>query len=244
MRRNLGLIKGFPKKLVLLNDEERAPSVMKEFKLLIQDFDHIKGLGDIITKKCQEVLDRHVANKTSVEQQRLMAMSKDWRPSKEQAAVNERRFTQILQTFSVEEIIGFQKNNKATMAQNRYRRPLSSMMSAIESGVLTERAKFKTVSTDIPLPKRAKLGSGYFESSVEKQSLPSHELANDTQKTQHYSPKSENNNVYMAAKRGTHFRPLTVEAASYSVKPGVGRCSCCRYPALQRLYEVQSDGCV
>ena len=71
------------------------------------------------------------------------------------------------------------------------------MMSAISSGVLTERAQFKTVSTDIPLPKRAKLDASYFQSDPETQSIPFHELANDTQKCEHYSPKSENNNVHM-----------------------------------------------
>ena len=151
------------------------------------------------TKKCQEVLERSLIKKTSNVQQIEMATQKGWKPSQEQADTNKRHMTHLLQTQAVEELIGHQKNHKGTSAINRCRRPLSAMLAGILSPVLTERHSFKTVSADIPLPKRSKLDAECFQADAAKQSLPFEELANYDAKAGHYSPKSENNNVQGAA---------------------------------------------
>ena len=163
----------------LTTDEKpyRAAGVLKQFHSDCIDFKHIEKLEDK-TKKCQILLDRHLIHKTSVQQQIEMAKAKGWTVTAEHVATNERQMTHCLQTQLIEDIIATQKNNRGTMAQNRYKRPQAAMMSTLSSGVVDERHHFTSISADIPLPKRTKLEPNYFEADPEMQSLPFQEIAN------------------------------------------------------------------
>ena len=81
------------------------------------------------------------------------------------------------------------------MAHNRFKRPQSSMMSALKADIISECHDFETVSADIPLPKRQRLDDSYFEADPSRQSLRYEEISNVEVKAHFYSPKSENNHV-------------------------------------------------
>ena len=178
-----------------MNRSARAGPVLNEFKLDKEDFEYIEGLAGIKTKKCQDVLNRSLFHKTSVQQQVQMAVHCGWWVSRRQADTSKRQASHLLQTQIIEDINGTQKNNPGTMAVNRFKRPMASMMSTLQSNVLTTRHKFKTVNADIPLPKKVKLDVNYFEADPEMQSLPFEDIANVEAQADFYSPKSENSNV-------------------------------------------------
>ena len=127
------------------------------------------------------------------------------------------------------------------MTQNRYKRPLASMMAALQSGVVTERHHFKTVDTNIPLPKRAKLEASYFQSVEENESLPFKMLANNEAKAGHYSPKAENNNVH-GWLNGEHIKPVIFRVIRLMIGQAWGSCSDGRYSSMSRLHEISTHG--
>ena len=124
-----------------------------------------------------------------------MPEASKWKATAEHAQTNKRQMTHCLQTQLIEDMIATQKNSPSTMALNRYKRPQSCMMATLASNVVTERHHFTSVTADIPLPKRTKLESHYFEADKTLESLPFGDVANSEAKASFYSPKSENNNV-------------------------------------------------
>ena len=70
-------------------------------------------------------------------------------------------------------------------------------MAGLSAHVVDEIHGFKTVSTDLPLPKCQRLDDSYFSSSKETQSLPFEEICNVEQKSNFYNPKPQNNQVPM-----------------------------------------------
>ena len=70
------------------------------------------------------------------------------------------------------------------------------MVSALNANI-EERHRFKTVRTDIPIAKKQRLSMDAFQATELTQSLPFEEIANFEAQTEHFSPKSENNNVQM-----------------------------------------------
>ena len=62
-RRNLGLLRGWPKRLMLLHNPARAETTLKEFRRDVEDRAHILTLQEEMTKGCKEVMDRHILEK-------------------------------------------------------------------------------------------------------------------------------------------------------------------------------------
>ena len=77
-RRNLGFVRGWPKRLHLLDVEDRKHGVLKQFRLDYEDYKHIEGLVNEKTNLCQTVLDRSVFHKESVKNQVDMATANGW----------------------------------------------------------------------------------------------------------------------------------------------------------------------
>ena len=72
MRRNLHLLKGFPWLLTLMNIPDRAAGVLDRFKKVIDNYNYIDSLTEANTKKCQEVMERHVSlNTTNIQQKEV-----------------------------------------------------------------------------------------------------------------------------------------------------------------------------
>ena len=95
----------------------------------------------------------------------------------------------------MEDLIGHQKNNKATQAINRAKRPLPSMMAGLQANIIGNRHAFTNIPMDNPVPKRQRLDDHYFNASKKTQSLPFENVANLEDKAGYYSPKSENKEV-------------------------------------------------
>ena len=121
--RNLDLLIGFPKSLILLKNVNRAEMVVRKFKSMIENYKHINALTDEKTKKCQEVMNRHIALKTSnIQHDEIFKLNGYVHDDDKQVAVVEDHMEALLQTQVIEDIIGHQRNNKQTLAINRFKR--------------------------------------------------------------------------------------------------------------------------
>ena len=135
-RRNLGLLSGWPKRLLLLNIPDRAEAVLKQFRIDYQNRLIVQGLSEEMTKGGKEVMDRHILLKTSNEQHILIATGNGWKTTSEQAKVTKVHTSGRLQTQIVEDMIGAQKNDPSTRAHNRFKRPLPTPYYSKLTGVL------------------------------------------------------------------------------------------------------------
>ena len=196
-RRNIARLRGWPRRLDLLNIPSRAQKVLDEFHEDHSDMVYINSLVDEKTKACQLVMDRHLMRKTSNIQHVEIAKMKNWKASKDQADCAQRHGTGLMQSQIVEDIIGHQKNDKTTKAFNCFKRPISAMTTALKADIITNRHHFKTVATDIPIAKKRRLTEDHFHPNKLHQSLPFENIANYEQKASYYNPKSENNGVRM-----------------------------------------------
>ena len=192
-RRNLGLVRGWKKRLLLLKTP-RADECMKEFK---GDHDinvHLKGLKNK-SKKLELVLGRDLFEKEDVKQHVRIAERMGWRASDEQRTTLTIQTSGLLQTQLIEDVIGSQKNDSSTQAVNKYKRPMAAMASALQSEIIDNRHQFNAIEVDLPLAKKRRLQDVDFKADIEKQTLEFEQISNYEQKTSFWSPKAENNNV-------------------------------------------------
>ena len=112
VRRNLNRTMGYPKFLDLLNIPEKAAGALKQFRSDCDDYKRIMAQTDTKTKKCAEVLSRHLIHKTSVQQHFLIAESRGWKATHEQAEVSREHGSGLAQSQLIEDIIGHQKNDQ------------------------------------------------------------------------------------------------------------------------------------
>jgi hypothetical protein len=197
-RRNLTLIKGWPKRLLRMcyADEQQVLSVVKEFRVDFEDYMFISSEDVQRTGACEAALARSLFKKTSVNQMVECFKITHWvaSPSVQQVAMD--HSTGLMQTQIVEDIIGHEKNNKQSQPLLRYRRPVASYMAGLSGKVIQERHQFTPISPDVALlSKGDKLGDAHFYPSRDAQSLPFHDIASFQAQAQFYSPQATYNSV-------------------------------------------------
>ena len=192
-RRNLGLVRGWKKRLLLLKTP-LADECMAEFH---EDYDiyvHLKGLAHK-SKQLLLVLGRDLFEKENVKQHVRCATQMGWRASDEQRDTVTVQTSGLLQTQLIEDVIGSQKNSPSTQAVNKYKRPLAAMAATLQCEVIDNRHQFDTIQADLPLAKKRRLQDSDFKADISRQSLSYENISNYEAKTSFWSPKAENNNV-------------------------------------------------
>lgn len=196
MRRHLALLCGYPLGLLraFLHDGS-ADRRIKEFKL---DYDIFTELSEMPHRPSalDALYQRHLFHKTSVRQCVAAMKESAFTASDDFLAMLKSHTSGVLVTQAVEDIIGYQKNNKAGVQNKRFRRPLFSMHSALKAKVLQERHAYKTVSMEVPLRSKSdKVPPDTFVENPKKRSLAFKEVASTKPAADWWSPCPTNNST-------------------------------------------------
>lgn len=194
-RRHLPLTSGYPHSLIRVvgMSEGEASIVLGEFK---EDFDIFTELRRLEDKPLalQTLFKRHTMRKVSNQQCILAMQESDWKPFADFEGMLVSRTKGIFATQAVEDVIGYEKNNKAGLANRRFRRPLFSMFAALKSGTLTQRHKFKGVSMEVPLrSKSERIAPDAFKENPRLRSLEFKDIAGVAPNPPWFSPVPQNN---------------------------------------------------
>lgn len=178
---------------LLCPDKAVAQLEVDRFKQMCEDFQTLKH-SSRQPASLKALLDRSCCNLASVEQLRLALVEKGWdfQDSEIQGLLHE-RFSAIMTTQSVEDVNHVQKKQRTrTGWGGRYRRPQTSMFSAVSSGILERSHRFD------PL-RRAAIEGGCLEPlpetafvAKEEASMNFDAIVTTSQSSPYFSPSAEN----------------------------------------------------
>lgn len=196
MRRHLQLLVGYPLGLLrVFRRDGAADEVLKRFKLDAEIFAELESMTHRSTA-LEALYRRHLSRKTSVKQCLAALSELDYCTSTDFEGMLKSHTSGVLVTQSIEDIIGYQKNNKAGIQNKRFRRPLWSMHAALKAKVLQERHSYQTVSMDIPLRgKSQRVPAEAFSEDAKQRSLNFKEIASTKASADWWSPCPTNNNT-------------------------------------------------
>jgi hypothetical protein len=110
-------------------------------------------------------------------------------------AITSKKVKGPLSTVLIEEINGVQKNRDRAKHSCAYRRPEACMAVTLQSGVISEKHRYTSVSPDLPVKsKMSRLPQEAFDHDIKHRSLPYSDLVGHSP-VKHYSPQANNNCV-------------------------------------------------
>jgi hypothetical protein len=155
----------------------------------VPDLSH---LGSLVRK-------RHLFNMTCNKQLVLGMKSLDFKVGPDFVQVMKTRARACIQTQIIEDINGVQKNSSAGHGQAKFKKPETSMATAISARVLDDRHSFGTVPLQSPLGcKTVRLPKDAFSPAKEERSLPLADIASNQQTPSWWSPSAQNSTITSA----------------------------------------------